>query len=39
LLRTFSGIVASLYQETAQASDSSLAALLNQLVNKHFFHA
>ncbi|MBW8077926.1 MAG: HD domain-containing protein [Gallionella sp.] len=39
LLHTFSGIVASLYQETAQASDSSLAALLNQLVNKHFFHA
>lgn len=39
LLLTFSGIVSLLYQETAQASDSTLVAVLGQLVNKHFFQA
>ena len=39
LLLIFSGIVSSLYQETAQASDSTLVAVLNQLINKHFFEA
>ena len=39
LLLTFSGIVHSLYQEASHADDSALAALLGQLVNKHFFEA
>ena len=38
LLLTFSGIVRSLYQEASHADDGALAALLNQLVSKHFFN-
>ncbi len=38
LLLTFSGIVYSLYQEASHAEDSTLEALLNQLVNKHFLN-
>ncbi len=39
LLRTFSGIASSLYQEASHADDSTLATLLNRLVNKHFINA
>jgi HD-GYP domain-containing protein (c-di-GMP phosphodiesterase class II) len=38
LLDTFSGIAYSLYQETSNAGDSALEALLNHLVNKHFLN-
>lgn len=37
LLLAFSGIAYSLYQEASHAGDSTLEALLNQLVRKHFF--
>ena len=39
LLRTFSGIASSLYQEASHADDSTLATLLNQLASKHFLNA
>lgn len=38
LLHTFSGIAHSLYQEANHAEDSTLEALLNRLVTKHFFN-
>ncbi len=38
LLLTFIGIAHSLYQETSRADDSTLEALLNRLVIKHFFN-
>ncbi len=38
LLRTFSGIAYSLYQETSHAEESTLEALLDRLVTKHFFN-
>lgn len=39
LLLTFSGIASSLYQEASHADDSTLVALLNRLVKKHFINA
>ena len=40
LLRTFSGIAYSpLYQETSHAEESTLEALLDRLVIKHFFNS
>lgn len=38
LLLTFSGIVSSIYQEVSLDGDSTLEALLNRLVRKHFIN-